>query len=79
VTIRFVIYSRAGCHLCDVLRDDLLALTAGRDVTVSVVDVDDSDDLRRDYGAHVPVLTAAGEEICRYRLDARRVMAWLEG
>lgn len=78
MTTHFVIYSRAACHLCDVLHDELRALTAGRDVAISVVDVDGSDDLRRDYGAHVPVLTSDGEEICRYRLDSKRVMAWLE-
>lgn len=79
MTTRFVIYSRAACHLCDVLHDELTALTAGHDVTINVVDVDSSDDLRREYGAHVPVLTSGGEEICRYRLDAKRVMAWLDG
>ena len=77
MTVRFTVYSRAGCHLCDVLVDELRAATANEDVGIEVVDVDTSADLRAAYGLDVPVLVAEGEEICRHRLDRGRLAAWL--
>ena len=78
MNVAFTVFSRAGCHLCDVMVDELRALTAGHDVTIDVVDVDSEDGLRAAYGVHVPVLVAADEELCRYRLDRDRVKAWLD-
>jgi hypothetical protein len=78
MTVHFTVYSRARCHLCDVLVGELRAATAGRDVAIQIVDVDGDDRLRDAYGLDVPVLTADGEEICRHRLDPSRLHAWLE-
>ncbi len=75
----FTIYSREGCHLCEVMLDDLLALIAGHDVQVRVVDVDDDEDTRRRYGLRIPVLEADGEEICSARLVPERVESVLRG
>ena len=78
MSIRFTVYSRARCHLCDVLVGELRAATAGHDVDIEIVDIDGDERLRDAYGFDVPVLTADGEEICRHRLDPARVRAWLE-
>ena len=63
-----VIYGRDGCHLCDLLHEEVEAIARGR-VRVSVVDVDASPELASRYGDRVPVLCCAGEEICQYQLD----------
>ena len=44
---------------------------------VSVVDIDQDPELERKYGARIPVLTADGEFVCAYRLDAERVASLL--
>jgi glutaredoxin len=77
MTIAFTVYSRSGCHLCDVMVAELRAMTAAEDVTVELVDVDDDPALRAAYGIHVPVLVVDDEELCRYRLDRERVTACL--
>lgn len=73
----FVLYSRADCHLCDVLQQELRALLDGVEFRLSIVDISTSDCLIRQYGARIPVLTADGVELCHYHLDAKRVQGWL--
>lgn len=73
----FVVFSRRGCHLCDVLLEQLLDLVRGR-ATVTVRNIADDPELERRYGKRIPVVAAAGEDLCQYRLDAdaiRRALA----
>ena len=76
-TPEFVLYSRADCHLCDVLLKELRALLDGVEFELSIVDISVSDGLMRQYGERIPVLTADGVELCHYHLDAKRVQDWL--
>lgn len=73
-----IVYSRAGCHLCDELLAELASMTAGGPVRVRVVDVDSDPVMRRRYGFDVPVVLADGEVLCRHRLDAGAVAEWLQ-
>jgi thioredoxin reductase (NADPH) len=57
----------------------LQALQTFHSFTFTVVDVDSDGTLVRRYGGYVPVLAHAGREICRYRLDAAAVTAFLAG
>lgn len=75
----FTIYSREGCHLCEEMLDDLLALAEGSDIQVRVVDVDEDEETRRRYGLRIPVLEVEGEEICSARIVPERVRALLGG
>ena len=68
----FRVYSRPGCHLCELLIESLLALV--RDTaTVEVVDIDSQPDLARAFNDRIPVLEFAGREVCHYHLDERAV------
>jgi Glutaredoxin-like domain (DUF836) len=62
------VYSRRGCHLCEVLLEELLPLVAGR-IRVVVCDIDSREDWRKDFNTRVPVVKYDGEEICQYHLD----------
>ena len=62
------VYSRQGCHLCEVLIEELLPLVRGR-FEVVVHDIDTRADWRRDYDVRVPVVEYDGEVICQYHLD----------
>lgn len=75
--MEFIIYSRAGCHLCEEMERDLAALLGTRNIPVRVVDVDSDPQLRRRYGLRVPVLMADGEEVCSARVLPGRVKSLL--
>jgi len=62
------IYSRQGCHLCEVMIEELLPLVRGR-FEIVVHDIDTRDDWKREYGTRIPVLEYDGELICQYHLD----------
>lgn len=57
-----VLYSRRGCHLCDVARDVIEAERARSTFSFAEVDIDDDDRLIMEYGIRVPVVTLDGEE-----------------
>lgn len=63
-----VVYSRRGCHLCEVLIEELLPLCRGR-AEIDVHDVDTRSDWRERYGNDVPVVEIDGHIVCRHRLD----------
>ena len=72
------VYSRRGCHLCEDLLGELEPLLRGR-AAVAVKDIDLDDELRERYHTRVPVVSAAGQELCQYHLDRPVVLAWLDG
>ena len=63
-----VVFSRQGCHLCEVLIEELLHLVRGR-VEVIINDVDTREDCKQEYDTRVPFVTYDGEPICKYHLD----------
>jgi hypothetical protein len=62
------VYSRHGCHLCDVLIEALLPLVRGR-LSIEVHDIDSRDEWRERYDQRVPVVEFQGRLVCQYRLD----------
>lgn len=75
---RWTVYSRADCSLCESMLEQLAELL-GPEATaaVQVVDIGGKPELEHRYGTRIPVLTADGEFVCAYRLDAERVKALL--
>ena len=63
-----VIYSRDGCHLCDVMIEELLPLIRDR-LDLVVQDVDSRHEWYEKYDTRVPVMEYDGEVICQYHLD----------
>ena len=68
------VYSRRGCHLCDVLIEDLLPLVRGV-FTVEVRDIDSRPDWRETYDIRVPVVEFEGRIVCQYELDRSAIDA----
>jgi hypothetical protein len=74
----WTVYSRADCSLCERMLEELAELLGPQvAAAVQVVDIEGQPELERRYGARIPVLTADGEFVCAYRLDAERVRAFL--
>lgn len=73
------LYVRAGCHLCTAMEAELHAVCAGRDVEISLADVDSSPEFAARYGLRVPVLVGSDGELCYGRLDPEAVEDYLNG
>jgi len=71
--IELIVYSRRGCHLCELLLEELEPLVRGR-ARITVRDVDADPGWRADYGERVPVVHYDGEDICQYNLDRQAVL-----
>lgn len=72
--MRFVLYSRPGCGLCEEMRTELDRLPAARGYPLEVLDVDADADTRSRYGHKIPVLLFGGELVCHGRLDTEEVL-----
>jgi len=77
VAPRLVMYSREGCHLCDVMAEELAAVVGPLGLGFEVRDVDDDPATARRWGLKVPVLTLDGSTVCWGRLDEARLRALL--
>ena len=74
--IRWTVYSRADCSLCEHMLEELAELLGPQAAAaVQVVDIAGQPELERRYGTRIPVLMADGEFVCAYRLDVERVRA----
>jgi Glutaredoxin-like domain (DUF836) len=71
--MRFLLYSRPGCGLCEEMLEELAALPCAQGIPVDVVDVDRSEAAKARYGHKIPVLLFAGEILCHGRLDPEEV------
>ena len=74
-----ILYTRNGCHLCDVVKASLARLKSKADFTLSEVDIDSSDELRALYNDEVPVVLINGRKAFKYQMDEREFLRKLEG
>jgi glutaredoxin len=70
---RVVLYSRAGCHLCDVARETILLLRERRGFEFAEVDIEADEDLELEYGIRIPVVEVDGDEAFEVDVDPRRL------
>jgi glutaredoxin len=68
---RVVLYSRSGCHLCDEARRSILAVRTRHRFAFEDVDIEADDELLKEYGVRVPVVTVDGEERFEISVDER--------
>jgi glutaredoxin len=75
---KVVLYTRLGCHLCEVMKAQLDDIRAQNPFDLSVFDIDKDPELKRLYHEEVPVLVVEGEKIAKYRLDADMLLRRLQ-
>jgi glutaredoxin len=73
--VRVVLYSRAGCHLCEAAREALVAEQTRSPFDLVEVDVESDDELEREYGIRIPVVEIDGEERFEYEVDPVELVA----
>ena len=79
--LRFILYSRSYCHLCDDLLAALRKLV-GDEISVNVIDIDLHTELVQRYDELVPVLIGCRDgqpeqQLCHYFLDENAVKGFL--
>jgi glutaredoxin len=64
-----VLYSRKGCHLCEIVKETLAKLHRRGGFNWQEIDVDSDDQLRRQFTDEVPVVFIDGRKAFKYRMD----------
>jgi glutaredoxin len=73
-TRKVVVYSRKGCHLCEVVKESLTKLSRRGGFIWQEVDVDSDAELRRKFNDEVPVVFIDGYKAFKYRMDEREFL-----
>ena len=74
-----VLYTRRGCHLCQIVKESLHKLERRGGFTWQEVDVDSDDSLRRQFTDEVPVVFIDGRKAFKYRMDEKDFLRRLQG
>jgi len=72
------IYSRHGCHLCEVAEATLAELKEELNFEIEIKYIDGSNELEKLYGHEVPVIHIDGEHHDFYKVDPERFKSSLE-
>jgi len=71
---KVVLYSRKGCHLCEVVKESLGKLSRRGGFTWQEIDVDSDADLRRKFNDEVPVVFIDDHKAFKYRMDEQEFL-----
>jgi len=79
--IRLTIYSRPGCHLCEVMKAavDRVLPVVGMAVAVEEIDISTDPELEARYGVEIPVLVLDGRKVAKYRVSDDELTRMLRG
>jgi glutaredoxin len=69
-----LVYTRKGCHLCEIVKESLVKLERRGLFRWQEVDVDTDDQLRRQFTDEVPVVFIDGRKSFKYHMDEREFL-----
>jgi glutaredoxin len=69
-----ILYSRKGCHLCEIVKESLVKLQRQGGFEWREVDVDADPEVRRLYNDEVPVVFINGRKAFKYRMNEQEFM-----
>jgi hypothetical protein len=79
VMTEVVVYSRAGCHLCDEALAEIVSLHGeGRRFELREVDIESDESLLRSMLERIPVVEVDGEPVSELVLDRAALLARLD-
>ena len=76
--MELTLYTRAGCHLCEVAKNQLEPLLREFSLALREIDVDTDPELAARFGEEVPVLFLGGRKVAKYRVDVKQFRRLLE-
>ncbi len=74
-----LVYSRKGCHLCDIVKEVLIQLEGRAEFEWREVDIDLDPELRQKYNDEVPVVWIDGRKAFKYRMEPHQFLQALAG
>lgn len=74
-----IVYSRNGCHLCDVVKETLNQVQPDAAFQWREIDIDTDPELRQKYNDEVPVVFIDGRKAFKYRMDRQQFLRALAG
>ena len=66
---RVTLYSRPGCHLCEVVKEQLETIRREMDFHIEERNIDDEASLRERYNDDIPVVALNGRDVFKHRID----------
>lgn len=69
-----IVYSRKGCHLCEIVKEKLAKLERRGGFRWREIDVETDELLRRQFTDEVPVVFIDGRKAFKYRLDEQEFL-----
>ncbi len=69
-----IVYSRKGCHLCEIVKESLIKLQKRGGFVWREIDVDSDAEIRRLYTDQVPVVFINGRKAFKYRMDEQEFL-----
>ena len=69
-----IVYSRRGCHLCEIVKESLVKLQKRGGYNWHEIDVDSDANIRRLYTDEVPVVFINGRKAFKYRMDEQEFL-----
>ena len=73
-----IVYSRRGCHLCEIVKEQLAKLERRGGFRWREIDVEADSSLKRQFRDEVPVVFIDGRKAFKYRLDEQEFLKKLE-
>lgn len=74
---RITLYTRPGCHLCDIAREVIEAVCADLDERYDEVSIAGDQELEQRFGHEIPVTFVDGRQHDFFRVDPVRLRAAL--
>ena len=74
-----LVYSRPGCHLCDVVKQTLRNCEGHASFHWREVDIDEDQTLRARYNDQIPVVLIDGRKAFKYHMTADQFLRALAG
>ena len=74
-----VIFSRKGCHLCDVIKQTITEAEGNADFQWRELDIDADPELRMQFDDKVPVVFIGGRKTFKLRMDKHQFLRALNG
>jgi glutaredoxin len=77
-TPEVILYTRNGCHLCEVVKETLERLVHRAAFTWREVDIDGDEELRKKFNEEVPVVLIDGRKAFKYSMTEDDFLKKLE-
>ena len=81
--MRLTIYTKSGCHLCDVMKSTVRRVLSTRTdepaTFLDEIDISGDPELVDRYGLEIPVLLIDGEKAAKYRVSEEALRRMLDG